>query len=38
MHKAEEKKAAVLQTEITTRYPEAVDHRGSLLVDNIKSH
>jgi hypothetical protein len=38
MNKGEEKKAATLYNEIRTRYSDAVDHRGKLLVDSIKAH
>jgi TolA-binding protein len=34
----EEKRATALYTEIKTSYPDAIDHRGNLLVDSIKAH
>jgi hypothetical protein len=33
----EETKAAALYDELKTKYPDAVDHSGRLLVDGIKS-
>jgi hypothetical protein len=38
MNKGEEKKASTLYNEIRTRYSDAVDHRGNLLVDSIKAN
>jgi len=34
--KGEDEKAAALYNEIKTRYPDAVDHGGNLLVEGIK--
>jgi hypothetical protein len=38
INKGEEKKAAALYGEISTKYADAVDHRGHLLVDGIKAN
>jgi|SRR5208282_434320 len=37
MSKGQEEKAAALYSELKTRYPEAVDHGGNLLVDSIRA-
>lgn len=37
MRNGEQQKAAALYSEIKTKYSDAVDHRGNLLVDGIKS-
>lgn len=37
-NQGDEKKAAALYSEIRTTYPDALDHRGNLLVDGIKAH
>jgi len=37
-NKGEQKKAAALYSEIKTSYPDALDHRGNLLVDSIKAN
>jgi TolA-binding protein len=37
-NQGEERKAAALYSEIRSRYPDALDHRGNLLVDGMKAH
>lgn len=37
LSKGQEEKAAALYSEIKSKYPDAVDHSGNLLVDSIKA-
>jgi hypothetical protein len=37
LSKGEAEKAAALQSELRTKYPDAVDHGGNLLVDSLKA-
>src|SRR5262245_55245650 len=38
MNKGEQEKAAAFYSEIRTRYPDALDHHGNLLVDGSKAN